>query len=106
MQISVNSALGKGLTFTVDNLRFARKSSEILTLANSLTVLQTYRQAFSFPQTSCIYGIFLSQVEYGNFCSQLEYGIFRSQVVKSCKQLESENSRIQVESENSRKQIN
>jgi len=59
--------------FTVDNLRFARKSSEILTLADCLTVLQTYRQAFSFPQLTCIYGIFLSQVEYG---------IFHSQVVK------------------------
>ncbi len=69
------------IIFTVDNLRFARKSFDILTLADCLTVLQTYRQAFSFPQLSlnsqltCIYGIFLSQV------------------VKSS-QLESEKSRI------------
>ena len=41
--------------FTVDNLRFARKSYEILTLTNSLTVLQTYRQAFLIPQLTLIF---------------------------------------------------
>ena len=55
--------------------------SEILTLANSLTVLQTYRPTLSIPQTNCTYRIFLCQVEYGIYCSQLEYGIFPCQVV-------------------------
>ena len=33
---------------------------EVFTHANSHTVLQTYRQAFSIPQMNCIYWIFLS----------------------------------------------
>ena len=71
--------------FTVDNLRFARKSSEILTLANCLTVLQTYRQAFLIPQLTCITGIFALNLNTGIFALKLW----------SC-ELESDKSRIQV----------
>ena len=41
---------------------FCSKTFAILPPANSLTVLQTYRQAFLIPQLTCIYGNFLSQV--------------------------------------------
>ena len=40
--------------FTVDNLRYTLDSLQFLTLANTLTVLQTYRQAFSFPQLTLL----------------------------------------------------
>ena len=91
--------------FYVRQSVFPMQIFEILTLPNSLTVLQTYKQAFSIPQMNCICMIFLSQVVYRILLSQLEYGIFCSQVDKSCSQLESEKSRIQVESKNSRNKL-
>ncbi len=59
------------IIFTVDNLRFAPKSYDILTLADCLTVLQTYWQAFSFPQLSLNWLVFT-----GFFSLKLNTGFF------------------------------
>ena len=59
---------------------FRSHFSENLTLANSLTVLQTYRQAFSFPQWTLnwlIYtGFFSLKLNAGIFALNLNTGFF------------------------------